>query len=211
MPAVGVGERLDELGRRGLGQVDRGTTDPILIVRDQTIDAAAVVAVVQVEVLLDLVRNGPRVFDHLAIHIADVEAAVGGVGEIDHADPGVAARGEFEATFVGRAFSGEADAVGGGGDHLAVDELTARVAREAVVLEGRPIGIAAIDRGSRRTSEVTADPAAAFDGSRDRAGDTPSRADDAPGFIGTDAEDFGGAAVLGDTLTRGGQGKVRVC
>jgi len=58
VPAVGVGERLDELGRRGLGQVDRRTPDPVLIIRDQAIDAAAVVAVVQVEVLLDFVGEG---------------------------------------------------------------------------------------------------------------------------------------------------------
>ena len=210
VPTVGVRERLDKLGRGRLGQVDRGTADPVLVVRDQAIDASAVVAVVQVKVLLDLVGDGPRVLDHLAIHIADMEAAVGGVGEIDHADPGVAAGGELEAAFVGGSFAGEADAVGGGSDHLAMDELTARVAREAVVPEGRAIGVAAVDCRARRASEVTAYAPAAFDAAGDRAGDAPARAHDAPRLIRADAEDFGRGPVLGDALTRRGQRKVGV-
>ena len=149
-------------------------------------------------------------FDHLAIHIADVEAAVGRVGEIDHTDPGVAAGGKLEALFVGRAFAREIDAIGGGRDHLAVDELAAGVACEAVILEGWPVGIAAINRGARRAGEITAHATAAFDGARDRAGDTPARAHDAPRLIGTDAEDLGRTAVFGDTGPRSGQGKERI-
>ena len=91
-----------------------------------------------------------------------------------------------------------------------MDELAARVAREAVVLESRPIGIAAIDRGTRRTGEVTAHATAAFHCSRDRTRHAPTRAHDTPRFIGADAKDFGRAAVFGDADPRGGQGKERI-
>ena len=149
-------------------------------------------------------------FDDLAIHVADVEAAVGGVGEVDHANPGVAARGELEALLIGRTFPREVDAIGGRRDHLAMDELAAGVAREAVVLEGRTIGVAAIDCRARRPGEVTAHATATFHGTRDGSRDAPAGAHDTPRFIGTDAKDFGRAAVFGDAGSRGGQGKERV-
>ena len=97
-------EGFDQFRQGGLAQVDRASADPVLVVGHQAIDAAAVVAVIQVEVFLDFVGDGPRVLDHFAIHVADVEAAVGGVGEVDHANPGVAARGKLEALFIGRTF-----------------------------------------------------------------------------------------------------------
>ena len=104
VPAVGMVEGFDQFRQGGLAQVDRASADPVLVVGHQAIDTAAVIAVIQVEVFLDFVGDGPRVLDHFAIHVADVEAAVGCVGEIDHANPGVAARGKLEALFIGRTF-----------------------------------------------------------------------------------------------------------
>ena len=100
-----------------------------------------------------------------------------------------------------RTFAGEVDPIRGRRDHLAVDELSAGVAREAVVLEGRPVGIATVDRRPGRPREVTAHATAAFDHARDRTGDAPAGADNAPRFVGADAEDFGRTAVFGDAGT----------
>ena len=203
-------EGFDQFWEGGLAQVDRASADPVLVVGYQAIDTAAVIAVIQVEVLLDLIGDGPRVLDDFAIHVADMEAAVGGVGEVDHANPGVATCGELEALFIGRTFPREVDAIGGRRDHLTVDELSAGVAREAVVLEGRTVGIAAIDRRARRPGEVTAHATATFHSTRDGSRDAPAGAHDTPRFIGTDAKDFGRAAVFGDAGSRGGQGKERI-
>ena len=205
-----MGEGFDQFRQGGLAQVDRASSDPVLVIGHQAIDTAAVVAVIQVEVFLDFVGDGPRVLDYFAIHVADVEAAVGGVGEVDHANPGVAARGKLEALLIGRTFPREVDAIGGRRDHLAVDELAAGVAREAVVLEGRTIGIAAIDCRTGSPGEVTAHTTATFHHARDRTRHAPTRAHDAPRFVGADAEDFGRAAVFGDAGPRGGQGKERI-
>ena len=91
-----------------------------------------------------------------------------------------------------------------------MDELAARVAREAVVLEGRSVGVAAVDRRPGRTREVAAHASAAFDRSGDGAGNAPTRADDAPGFVGAEAEDLGRSAVLGDAGAGCGQRQVGI-
>jgi hypothetical protein len=166
------------------------------------------VAAVEIEVLLDFFGDAPRVLDDLAIHVADVERAVGGVGEIHDAHPRIGAGGEFVALLVGGAAADKAHAVGG--DFFAVHELAAGVAREGVVHEIVAIGIAAKDGGAGGAGEVTAHAAAALDHAFDDAADAPARADDAPRFVGTETEDLGSAPVGGDALARGRRREERI-
>ena len=107
-----MGEGRDQFGGGRGAKGDARAALPARIVGHEAVDAPAVVAAVEIEVLLDLFRNAPRVLDHFAIHVADVEGAVGRVGEIHDADPGVLARGELEALFVGGAAADETHAVG---------------------------------------------------------------------------------------------------
>ena len=208
VPAVGVGEGGDEFGGGGGAERDAGAALPRGVVRHEAVEAAAGVAAIEVEVLLDLFGDAPRVLDDFAIHVADVEGAVGGVGEIHDAHPSIGAGGEFVALLVGGATADETGAVGV--DFFPVHELAAGVAREGVVHELVAVGIAAKDGGAGGAGEVAAHAAAALDHAFDHAADAPARADDAPRFVGTEAEDLGGPAVGGDALAGGRRREERV-
>ena len=208
VPAVRVCEGGDEFGGRGGAEGDARAAVPAVRRGDDTIDATAVVAVVEVEVLLDFLRDAPRVLDDFAIHVADVEGAVGGVGKIHDADPRVGAGGEFEVLFVGRTATDEAHAIGV--DFFAMDQLAAGIAGEGVIDEVVAVGIATENGRACGAGEIAAHATAALDGALDDATDPPARAHDAPGFVGADAIHLGGAPIGGDALAGGRQAEERV-
>src|SRR5688500_2699246 len=76
MPAVLVLKGRDQVRGARAAERDGSATFPRGIRRCDAVDAAAIIPTVQVEVLLDLLGNAPRVLDHLAIHVADVECAI---------------------------------------------------------------------------------------------------------------------------------------
>lgn len=101
----------DEFRRRGRAETRRRRL--FEAVGGDAVETAAVVAAVEVEVLLDVRGQRPRVFDDLAVYVDDEERAVGSVGEKDGAEPVVARRDELAFLFVGGALGEERDAVGG--------------------------------------------------------------------------------------------------
>src|SRR4051812_47394387 len=92
MPAVRVRERLHEFRGVCFSKFNLAASLPRIVVRDDSVDATAVIATIEVEVLLDFVWDAPRVLDDLAIHIADVQASVRCIGKVYDSHPGVLAR-----------------------------------------------------------------------------------------------------------------------
>ena len=93
---------------------------------DDAVDAAHGFAAFEIGDFARRLRQIFGMFDGFAIHVADVERAVGTVGEIDGAEP-VVGRGE---KFVGwiRAFRDKVDAVRR--QHVVMDEVAGRFAGE---------------------------------------------------------------------------------
>ena len=86
----------------------------------------------------------------LAVDVDDVQRAVGRVGELRRAEPGVGRRDELPP-LVG-ALRDEADAVGL--EHLAVDDVAADVADERLAAVFGGERVAAVDRDAGRAGEV---------------------------------------------------------
>ena len=84
-----------------------------------------------------------------------------------------------------------------------MDELSSGISGEGVVHEVLSECVSAIDGGAGGAGEVSADASAAFDHAFDYSCDAPAGADDAPWFVGADAEDLCGTAVCGDAVSRG--------
>ena len=208
VPAVRVLERRHELGRRRLPERHGTSPLPHGIGGRDAVDAAAIVAVVQIEVPLDLVRNAPRVLDHLAVHVEDVERAVGGVREIHHANPGVVARGKLHALLIVGPATDQARTIGI--NFLPVHELPAGVARKRVVHEVLAVRVTAINGRAARTRKITADPSAAFNGAFDHAADAPAGANDPPRFVRTKTKHFRRSTIGRDALPRRRQAEKRV-
>src|SRR5262245_26342438 len=192
MPAVGVSERGDELA--GGGGAEFGKRRLLEAVGDDAVESTAVAAASEIEVLLDDGRQAVGVLDDLAVHVEDVERAVGGVGELDGTEPDVAGGDEFG--FFVDAAADEADAVGF--ETLAVDQVAADIADDRYALPLAGPGVAAIDSRARSAGEIAGSAAAAFDGTGDHAGDAEPRADDAPRLDGAGAKDVGLRTVGGD-------------
>ena len=204
LPAIGVSECLHQFCRACFCNVASPLFAllPLPTFRHDAVDSAAVIAVVEVEVFFDFIRHTPGVLDDFAVHVADMEAAVGSIGKVHHAHPGVLACGKLKTVFIRRAFADEVDAVFSITNDFAMNELAAGITGEAVVHKLRAIGIAAINGGAGGAGEVAAHTTAAFNRALDHAGDAPAGANDAPGFVGADAEHFRRATICRDAFTR---------
>ena len=88
MPAVEVPEQLHQLrpfqcGRhRALGRFEVFRRDPP--------NTTAIVAAVQIQVLLDALGNAPRMLDRFTVHIRHKETPIGRVGELHGPKPIIA-------------------------------------------------------------------------------------------------------------------------
>src|SRR5439155_11971078 len=56
-------------------------------IRHNAIDAATIIACIQIEQLLDRIRQRPWMLDDLAIHIGDVEGAIRSISQLNGAEP----------------------------------------------------------------------------------------------------------------------------
>ncbi len=95
---------------------------------DDAIDAAHVAAAFPVGDGDGFFRQILRMLDGFAIHVADVERAIGAVGEVDGAAP-IVGRGE-EFQIVVSAFRGEGDV--GFNEDVVMDEVAGRFAGEGI-------------------------------------------------------------------------------
>src|SRR5262249_19916064 len=153
--------------------------------RHDAIDATAIHAGADVEVFEDLRRQEGGTLDQLAIHVENVQRAVGGVGKLYWTEP-VVTGGEELDVLVG-ALSCEGDAARL--QARAIDQIAGHLADEDVAAILLGPGVAAIDRHAGSAGEEPGRLSALV-----RAGylalGTEPRAEDAPGLVGTDAKQF---------------------
>ena len=141
-------ERARELGVVHPSEIDRRRS-PLPIAGDDPIDPPALLPGFEVEQRAALLRDVLRMVDDLAIHVDDVERAVGTVGREDRPEPGVA-RGE-EVAPGPRRLRGERHAVRR--HRLPLDQVLRRLADEdAAAMPGRQ-RITAMDVHTARRGE----------------------------------------------------------
>ncbi len=89
MPTVGMGEEFDPASDGSGGKVADalGGGNGIEVGGSESPESAAVIAGVKVQMPFEAVGKRPRVFDGLAVHVEDPEATIGGVDELDGAEP----------------------------------------------------------------------------------------------------------------------------
>src|SRR5688500_7248445 len=153
MPAVGMGKSLHEPGHAQVGETRYAASGSESGGR-QSPDPPAVIAAVEIEELLDLRRDRPRVFDRLAVHVADIKRAVRSVGEIDGAEPVVAGGEKLALLFVGRSLGHALHAARHDLDPLVMDEVPTGVADKGVSHVLLAEGVAFVDRDAGRAGEV---------------------------------------------------------
>ena len=88
MPAVGMGKQLHQLRpfQRGRHRAFRWFK---AFWRDPP-NTTAIVAAVQIQVLLDALGNAPRMLDRFTVHIRQKETAIGRIGELHGSKPIIA-------------------------------------------------------------------------------------------------------------------------
>src|SRR3954463_15333367 len=110
MPAVWMFERCEQFGGCSFPKLRRFRL--LEIIRNDSINAATIVSTVEVEMFLDRFRNGPGMFDHLAVHVGEVKASIWSIGELNGTEPKVLRSNEFSLLLIGRASGDQGDAVG---------------------------------------------------------------------------------------------------
>src|SRR6266496_194964 len=81
MPAVGVFESGYQLGGRSFAEAGRFWER--VAIRDDAVNAATIVAAVEVEKFFNVVGQRPWVLDDFAIHVDDVKGAIRSIGELN--------------------------------------------------------------------------------------------------------------------------------
>src|ERR1041385_2908115 len=128
MPAIGMFEYRYQFSNRSFSKPRQFRL--FESIRHDAINPAAIISSIQVEQLLDRVRQGPWVFDYLPIHIGDVECSVWRVSQLHRAKPQVGRSQEFAFLLVRRTFGEEGHAIAP--DFFAVDEIASAVGHEGV-------------------------------------------------------------------------------
>ena len=179
MPAVRVIERLNQLEHSRLtkpGQLRLNKHS-----RHDPIDPAAFVAAVQVDVLLDAVRQRPRVFDHLAVHVGDVKRAVRADLHLDRPKP-VVRRGEkLPVALVRRPLGTKSHTVRV--KFLPVNQVAPGIGDESIAAERVWPGVPVVNRHACCRREIPGRTAAAFHRPGHLFGDAPARTDDPPRLV----------------------------
>ena len=147
-------------------------------------------------------------FDHFAIHVGDVERAVGRVGELHGAKPVVRGRDEFDFLLVGRPLGLQFHAIAL--DLFPMDQITAAVCDESVTDKLFGPRVSAVNGDARGPREITRRTPAAFDRPRHQTGHSPFGANDAPRFVRADPINFCRRTVHGDIDQCARHGVVRI-
>src|SRR3954453_15901585 len=109
MPAIGVFERGDQLGRGGFSELGRfGLFETVW--RD-AIDATTVLAGVEVDQFFNGRRERPGMLDYFAAHVYEVKAAIRRVAELDGAEPEIVGGEELDLLFIWWALGDQLHAV----------------------------------------------------------------------------------------------------
>ena len=147
VPAVAIADRRAELGNGGALQVDAAAALQVLgpgVVADDPPDPPHRLAPLEVGALADLDGEIVGVLDRLAVHVADVEGAVGPRGEEDGTHPVVGAGQELDAGDRRTGPEGRPGRL----EPVEVDQVPRRIAREdaATVSVGQAVAAKHRDR-----------------------------------------------------------------
>jgi hypothetical protein len=124
VPGIGVFEEFDEFGGGALGE--SGSRATIEVGWSDAVDASAVAASFQVQHSFEVIGHGPWVFDGFAVHVEEVEGAVGSMYEVYRSEPVVGGGEEFAVLVDATGAEGGA----GGGELLAVNEIGGDIGEE---------------------------------------------------------------------------------
>ncbi|MBA4105299.1 MAG: hypothetical protein C0485_06040 [Pirellula sp.] len=146
--------------------------------------------------------------NHLAVHIEDVEVAVGPVGELNRPKPDVLRSDELPLR---RRTAGDQSDVGGVRLHrLAMDQIAANVADEGVAaILGWP-SVASVNRHAGGARKIPRGAAAPFDNALNDPLLTQPRADLAPWLDWADAKHVGRRPLDGNATERRRRLEVRI-
>src|SRR5258706_6046969 len=206
MPSIGILQGGDQLADAGLVQAAQRRL--FEAVGHDAVDAATIVAAVQVEVLFNIVGQRPRMLDDFAVHIDDVQCAVGRIGKLHRAKPGIFGGDELDRLLIGRALRFQAHAVGN--KNFSMDEVAASITEEGIIEKLRWKRVAAVDRGAGGPGEITGRTASAFDGPTYQPCHAPFGANDTPGLFRADAVHLGRGTVHVDAHQPGGHGIIGI-
>src|ERR1051326_8257300 len=144
LPAVGTVQGSHQAG--GFQMIEAWDFAQLRPRRIDTINAAFVMAGTKVQVVLDVVGDPFRVFDHEAVHVGHIERAIGAGFEHGRTKPVIGRSEELAFFLIGSPMAGEGDAVGF--QDLAMNEVIDRFADENAGGKGRAEQAVAIRRGA---------------------------------------------------------------
>jgi hypothetical protein len=164
------------------------------LLRDDSVNPTPIIATVEIEMLFQGLRQRPRMFDHFAIHVANIEATIGGVCELHRPKPVVRAGKEFSVLFIRRTYCLQRSgfiAI----DLLSMNQIPAGIADEGISRKIIAVCVPAVNRYSSGPGEISAGLSASLNRTRHKTRHPPLRAKNAPGFVGTQAEDGRRSAI----------------
>ena len=197
-PSIRAFESRYALTHRGLAPPPRSRSSKTL--RNHPPNAATVITAVEIQVLLNGLRDRPRVLDHLPVHVHDVQTTLRTVLEMHRPEPRVSRSQKLNTLLVGRTTRHPAHPVGL--QHLPVDQVAPSIADENVVDEVRAIGITAVHRRPSGPREITRDPPTALDHAWDYPTNSPPRPNNPPRLVGTNPEHLSRGSVGSDAHPR---------
>jgi len=124
VPRIGVFEEFDEFGGGGLGESGCGAAGEVG--RSDAVDSSAIAASFEVQLGFEVRWHGPGVFDGFAVHVEEVEGAIGGMNEVNGSEPVVGGGEKFAVVVDALGVEGGA----GGCELLAVYEIGGDIGEE---------------------------------------------------------------------------------
>ncbi len=152
---------------------------------DDPVNPPPIISAVEIQMLLDRLRQRPGMLDHFAIHVADVQIPIGTIDHLHGTKPRVFRRNKLPLLLIGGTLGNELDAIGP--NFLTMNQIAARIANECIPHIFRPPRIAAKNGDAGRAGEISGRPAAAFDWPRHQSIHSPLRANHSPGLFRTGA------------------------
>ena len=98
MPAVWMVQSRNQLGTSRLAK--RWNSRLNKNIGDDAVNPAPIIATVEVDVLLDSLRQRPRVLNHFAIHVSDVQRTIRADLHLHWAEPVIRRGEEFPVTLI---------------------------------------------------------------------------------------------------------------
>ena len=206
MPAVRMIERRNQLVHSRLAKPGRPRLSELF--RHDAVNPAPVIAAVEVDVLLDATRQRPRMLDHLAVHVGDVQRTVRPNLHLHRPKP-VVRRGEkLPVALVTGALGFELNP--SAPQFFSVHQIAAAVCDEGITAEPAWPGVPVVDRHAGGRREITGGTATALHRAGHLLGDTPACADHPPRLVRAQPEHRRRGTVHRDVHQRRRRTEVRI-